>query len=329
MSTKANPTYIGIFVFVGLLLGVCGLLLFTTSRLFTKSARFIIYFENSLNGLNEGAPVKFRGVRVGFVYRVMIRYDQATNDLSMPVIIELQEELIRKRMEGATAFQGLAKLDERVRAGLRAKLESESLLTGVIYVELEEEHPPPPAVYHQLKPEFVEIPSHSTDIQAFLKNISKVNLNDLVKKLNSLITRADTILERMKLAELSGHLDHLVHSADGVVTDPDLTNAFARLDSTLQEYREIGIKLNSRIYPLADGVTNTLEQLNRALAQTRGGMANFRDTLSADSPLRNELDVTLNRLSEAAESVSTLADFLHQHPNALLTGRKPVGEKKP
>jgi paraquat-inducible protein B len=330
MSVKVNPTYIGIFVFLGLVLGVCGLLLFTSSRLFTKSTKFIIYFENSLNGLNEGAPVKFRGVRIGSVYRVMIRYDQATNDPAMPVIIELQEELIRKRLEGATSYQGLAKLGVRVHEGLRARLETESLVTGVLYVDLEVESPPTPAVYHQLKPEFVEIPSRSTDIQALVKNISKINLKELVVKLSALITRADSVLERMKLEELSGHLEHLVNSADGVVRDPDLTNAFARLDDMLQEYREVGIKLNSRVYPVTDGFTNTLQQLNRALTQTRGGMENFRDTLSADSPLRNELSVTLNRLSEAAESVSTLADFLHRYPNALITGRKqPVAEKKP
>ena len=74
--------------------------------------------------------------------------------------------------------------------------------------------------------------------------------------------------------------------------------------------------------------TNTLEQLNRALAQTRGGMQNFRDLLAADSSLRNELNHA-RPIAEAAQSVSTLADYLHKYPNSLLTGRKPPPEKKP
>src|SRR5215470_10655758 len=148
MSKKASPTAIGIFVFIGLFLGVGGLLLFTSSKLFTQTEKFIIYFDTSLSGLEEGAPVKFRGVTIGSVSRVMIRFNQATNDLSMPVIIELQDDLIRKRLEGATVYQGMHALNDEIKHGLRAKLETESLVTGVLYVELEVEESPSPLVYH-------------------------------------------------------------------------------------------------------------------------------------------------------------------------------------
>src|SRR5689334_6550356 len=102
MSKKANPTLIGVFLFAGLVLAVAGLILFTSSKAFTPSRKFIVYFETTLNGLNEGAPVKYRGVTIGSVTRVMIRYNQATNDMAMPVIFEVQEDLVRKRMVGVT-----------------------------------------------------------------------------------------------------------------------------------------------------------------------------------------------------------------------------------
>mgnify|MGYP006349464133 CR=1 FL=1 len=69
MSKKANPTSIGLFIFVGLGLGVAGVLLFSSSRLFTRTAERVLYFNSSLNGLNEGAPVKYRGVTIGAVVR--------------------------------------------------------------------------------------------------------------------------------------------------------------------------------------------------------------------------------------------------------------------
>src|SRR5579871_6009732 len=97
MSKKASPTAIGVFIFLGFLLLVAGLLTFTSSKLFTPTRKCIIYFDSTLSGLNEGAPVKFRGVTIGSVSQVMIRYNQATNDQAMPVIIELQESLIRRR----------------------------------------------------------------------------------------------------------------------------------------------------------------------------------------------------------------------------------------
>ena len=329
MSKKASPTAIGIFVFVGLILGVGGLLMFTSSRLFTKTGKFIVYFENTLSGLNEGAPVKFRGVTIGSVSRVMIRFNQATNDLAMPVIIELQDDLIRKRLEGATVYQGMHTLSDEVKNGLRAKLETESLVTGVLYVELELEDSPSPLVYHQLKQVYVEIPSQPTEIQKMLQNLAKLDLTDLQQKLSGLLAKADKILDQLKLGEITGDLTNLLVSANRVVTTPDLTNAFTNLKEALDQYRLLGVKVNNPIDPLADGLTNAVENLNRTLVQARGGMQNFRDLLAADSSLRNELSVALDQITEAATSVSALGDYVHNHPNSLLMGRKPVAEKRP
>jgi len=329
MSKKASPTVIGIFVFIGLLLGVGGLLMFTSSRLFTKTGKFIVYFENTLSGLNEGAAVKFRGVTIGSVSRVMIRFNQATNDLAMPVIIELQDDLIRKRLEGATVYQGMHTLSDEVKNGLRAKLETESLVTGVLYVELEVEDSPSPLVYHQRKQVYVEIPSQPTEIQKMLQNLAKLDLTDLQQKLSGVLAKADKILDQLKLGEITGDLTNLLVSANRVVTTPDLTNAFTNLKEALDQYRLLGVKVNNRIDPLADGLTNAVENLNRTLVQARGGMQNFRDLLAADSSLRNELSVALDQITEAATSVSALGDYVHNHPNSLLMGRKPVAEKRP
>ena len=113
MSRKANPTLIGIFLFAGLLLAVAGLLLFTSSKIFTKTGSFIVYFDTTLSGLNEGAPVKYRGVTIGSVTRVLIHYNQATNDSAMPVIFEVQQDLVGKKLVGPTTFKNVNPLDER------------------------------------------------------------------------------------------------------------------------------------------------------------------------------------------------------------------------
>ena len=96
MSTKTNTTTIGLFIVTGVALGVTGLLLFSSSKLFSPTIDNIVYFNESLNGLNEGAPVKYRGVTIGSVKQVMVQFNQATNDVSMPVIIELEEKLLRR-----------------------------------------------------------------------------------------------------------------------------------------------------------------------------------------------------------------------------------------
>lgn len=317
MSKKANPTLIGLFILIGVALLVAGLLLFTSSRLFASTTKCIVYFDSTLTGLEEGAPVKYRGVTIGSVSQVMIRYNQATNDPAMPVIIELHPNLIRKRIVGSTVLHSYREVDEAVRRGLRAKLETESFVTGVLYVELETEESPPPAVYHQLIHVYDEIPSRPTDIQKLLANLAKIDLTDLQQKLSSLADRADKLLASLKMDQINSGLTNLLISANRVVTDPNLTNAFASLKSTLDQYRLLG----------ANADTNTLRQVNRALVDFRGAIENFRDTLSADSSLRNQLNVALSQITDAAESVGALADYLQNHPNGLLTGRRPVSQK--
>ena len=321
MSKKANPTTIGLFIVAGLALGIVGLLLFSSSRLFTSTLRCIVYFDSSLNGLNEGAPVKFRGVTIGEVDRVMIRYNQATNDMSMPVIIELRDDLIRARWSGESALRNVDDLQRVIEAGLRASLETESLVTGVLFVSLEMVMDSTPPLFRQLTPKYPEIPSRPTDIQQLLHNLARLDIAGLTERLNSLITRVETSLSGLKLDEISDGVTGLVHSLDRVVTAPALTNSLASLQVTLEQYRLLAEKLHSRVDPLADSVTNTLAEAGSALTQVRSGVQNLRDLLAPDSSLRNELTIALEQLAAAARSISGLAEYLERHPNALITGR--------
>jgi len=322
MSKKASPTTIGIFVFIGILLGVGGLMLFTSSKLFTRTATLITYFDSSLNGLKEGAPVKYRGVTVGSVTRVMIRFNQATNDTSMPVIFELQEDLIRPRLEGGRLFSSIEGLIQEIQVGLRSRLETESLVTGVLFVSLEIENSPPPARYRQLKPVYPEIPSRPTEIQQMMRNLASLDLAGLEQKISTLVTRIDGVVASLKVDDLVASLTNVLGTVDRVVAAPDLTNSFTSLKGALDQYRRLGEKVTDRVDPLVNGLTNTLAHLDHTLIQTRGGMQNLRDLLAPDSPLRHDLSLTLDQLAEASQSVSALTEFLRSNPNALITGRR-------
>ena len=165
MSKKINTTSIGLFIVSGVALGVIGLLLFSSSKMFSKTKDIIVYFDDSLNGLNEGAPVKFRGVTIGSVKRVMVQFNQATNDYAMPVIIELEEKLLRERMPSFNYAFSEAGVAERIQAGLRATLQTESLVTGVLYVGMDIDPKAPPPVFHQLEKLYPEMPSEPTATQ--------------------------------------------------------------------------------------------------------------------------------------------------------------------
>jgi paraquat-inducible protein B len=328
MSKKANPTSIGLFIVVGVALGVIGLVMFSSSRFFSRTRDCIVYFNESLNGLNNGAPVKYRGVTIGSVKRVMVRYDEATNDYAMPVIIELSEDLIRERLgEPAEVFSEEA-LNERIARGLRAALETESLVTGVLYIDMRPNPNAPPPVFHQLVKRYPEIPTEMTRIQQMFNNLASLDIRGIGTNLNSLLTKLDTVLGGLRMAEISQGITNVMVAVQTVLSSPDITNGLAAIRPALEEYRLLGERLNRRVDPLADNLTNSLVEANQALAQIRGAAENLQSLLAPDSPLRNNLDQALQQLAGAVQSLSALADFLKEHPNALITGRQNQ-EKKP
>ena len=112
MSKKANPTFVGIFIVLGLALGIVGLIVFSSGKLFSKQHRFILYFNASLKGLNPGAPVKLRGVTIGSVVEVLIAHNQKTNDFAMPVIIEISQNLLQAKSDRHLRTTSEALLEE-------------------------------------------------------------------------------------------------------------------------------------------------------------------------------------------------------------------------
>jgi paraquat-inducible protein B len=327
MSQKPNPTSIGLFIVIGATLGVTGLLLFSSSKLFTQTRDCIVYFNESLNGLSEGAPVKYRGVTIGSVKRVMVHYNQAANDYTMPVIIELQEKLIRERVgEGVEVFTDRA-LEERVKFGLRASLQAESLVTGVLYIEMRPNPHAPPPVFHQLEKRLPEIPTEPTQIQELFNNLASLDIKGIETNINALVVKLDSVLGHLDMAAVSSGITNVLGSIDRLVSSADITNSLAAARTTLEQYRSLGEKLNSRVDPLAQSVTNSLAEANRTLAQLRGAADNLRNMLRPDAPLRTDLDQLLQQLAGTAESISTLVEFLKQHPNALITGRETLPKK--
>jgi paraquat-inducible protein B len=328
MSKKINTTSIGLFIVTGVALGVIGLLLFSSSKMFSKTKEFIVYFNDSLNGLSEGAPVKFRGVTIGTVKRVMVQFNQATNDYAMPVILEFEEKLLRERMPSFGYVFREDAMADRIKAGLRATLQTESLVTGVLYVGVDMDPNAPPPVLHQVEPLYPELPSEPTKTQQLFNNLASLDVKSLQTNLTALITELRSTVNQLKMADINAGVTNLLASVNRLVADPDITNALAALRPTLDQYRELGAKVTGRVDPLADSVTNSLAEADRALAQIRGAGENLRIMLAPNAPLPNNLDQALQQLAGAAQSLSSLVDFLKQHPNALITGRE-LPKKQP
>jgi paraquat-inducible protein B len=177
-------------------------------------------------------------------------------------------------------------------------------------------------VFHQLEKRYPEVPTEPTKTQQLFNNLASLDIKSLQTNLTGLISQLRSTVDELKMADINAGVTNLLASVNRLVADPDITNALASVRPTLDQYRELGSKLTGKIDPLADSVTNSLAEANRALAQIRGAGENLRTMLAPDSPVRNDLDLALEQLAGAAQSISSLVDFLKQHPNALIAGRQ-------
>jgi paraquat-inducible protein B len=322
VSKKANPVAIGMFIVVGCALVVVGLIMFSSQSYFRPRHKNILYFDASLKGLNPGAPVKFRGVTIGSVSEVLIRHNQASNDFSMPVIISIDTRLTQSKSDQHLPIGEETWWNLLIKQGLRGGLDSDSLVTGLLYVSLDIVPNAPPPVYHQLNPKYREIPTMPTPVQQLLANLSRFDAGGLSEKLSTLVTRLDGSLGQLNVADINAGVTNLLVAANQLLARPDLTNSIPALRRTLDNAESLLRRIDGRVDPLADTVTNTLHGAQKTFADLRGGIQMLLGLLGPDASLRAELRDTLEELSNASRAVTELADFLQRNPNALLTGRK-------
>jgi len=174
MSKKANKTLIGAFVVGAVILLIMSLIVFSSGKLFHRKNKYVLFFEGSIKGLAIGAPVTFKGVKIGEVKDIRLVYDPTSRFAFIPVIIETQPDLIKgtptKRSRDNFAFL--------VENGLRAQLDMQSLLTGQLVVALDF-FPDKPARLLGLIKEYPEIPTVPSLLGELQKDIGDIHLKEI------------------------------------------------------------------------------------------------------------------------------------------------------
>ena len=131
MSERANPTLIGAFLLGAIALVVAGLMVFGGGRFFTETVTYVAYFPETISGLNDGAPVNFRGVKVGTVRRIEVQLDAQDLSVKIPVYLRLERRRIREIGGTIPEINFIPELIER---GLRAQLQLQSIVTGQLSI---------------------------------------------------------------------------------------------------------------------------------------------------------------------------------------------------
>src|SRR6476620_8068031 len=137
MSQKANPTLIGAFVFGAIIIGIGAILFFGSANLFSKKQLFETYFNQSVNGLGVGSNVKYKGVTVGKVTKVQLKFQGTGEAPVVKVLYEINTDNLLNKYGLAIDLGDRKVHDRAVANGLRAKLDFESLISGQLFIALD------------------------------------------------------------------------------------------------------------------------------------------------------------------------------------------------
>ena len=332
MNKKISPTLIGGFVFGAVALLVIAVMAFGSGRLFRKTKVFVAFFDGDVNGLNIGAPVKFRGVEIGSVKKILLQLEMSMEVRSIPVVFEIDLEKITSR--GATvALLDPSAVKAAIDRGLRAQLRAESLVTGVLYIGIDLFPGTPVKLVQAAGSEYPEIPTVPTTLE-------RVEVT------------AREILAKLSEVDFKGMMDSVSRAADGVgqlANSPALKSALQSLDQTMPkidqaivEIRKMASSLDGNITTLSANLQQTsdaargamqqasltMKQTDAALKEAEAAMINIRDISDPDSVTFYELGRSLREVSAAARSLRLLSDSVQRNPRSLIFGKPQMQEGK-
>jgi paraquat-inducible protein B len=311
MRRSANMTLIGAFVAGGILLIIAAVVLLGAGSFTGAKPEAIAYFEDSVSGLDIGAPVKFRGVTVGKVSQVLLHTSgQAVADYAVPVVMEFSPDLLTRRGLDQALLQK-AGLGVSIGKGLRAKLQQQSVVTGVLYVELDY-FPGSTFKLHAKDGPLPEIPTEPSNLGALTKAISQT-LDQL-----SRIDFVNLVAASANIVKITG--------------DPTIPRAVADFSAAMQGVDTLVKRLSGKVDPVADDIRGMAAAGRKALERLNETSEHLRTLTKPGSPARRDLDQALADVSEAAQAIRSLADFLERNPETIIQGRSkspaPAAEPK-
>ena len=323
---KRNALLIGAFVIAAFLITVAAILWLGGNDLFTRQQRARVFYQGNVSGLSVGAPVNFRGVMIGQVTGIGIQMDPASLKTTVPVALRLQPSSLRLTNGAEDKALDLPLLVQR---GLRARLASQSVVTGQKAIELDFLPDTPATLLGG--PGAPEIPAVGERFGALIDQVANLPLRDTVADMREAIQEL-----RATLVSVQKTLDGAQGVLSGAGKELQLTGAESRktLAAATEAIRQVQGSSQATlrsITQLADSSRQTVlaaqPELQRTLVGTREAsetarlaMQRLADVASPGAPLRGDLEAAVKDLSQAARSLRSLSEQLEERPNAIIFG---------
>lgn len=265
---------------------------------------YVTYFTGPVNGLMAGTPVRMKGVQVGHVRDVRLRYVPQTASLETPVAIEIDPSLLQLDVKSATTREQLRAmmndaLGRMVQKGMRASLNTSLVLPGASGVSLDFVAAPGTGrLVTSVDPPIIPAATTSSGIESAL-----ASLNDVAAR-----------IQKLPIEEIAGHLRSTTAQVDKLVHDPALSESLQRLNRSMADVEKITGTARQNVGPIVESLRNAATSAQDAAAKAQ--------QMLASAPRQDyDLGNLVKELTRAAESVRALADYLQENPDALLKGR--------
>jgi len=338
MSKPVNPYTIGAFLVGSLTLLIAGVLIFGGGQFFKKQSEYVIYFDGTLNGLNVGAPVTLQGVRIGAVKEISLELDQKFTRLAKPVVIEIDPSVVLdssgKPFEAVTSLKARQKNAKRlIAAGLRAQLQTQSLLTGLLYIECNF-FPDQPAILRGINykglPELPSIPTTVDQIkntaEEMFTRFRKLPIESIVNNLSITMTEVSNIMSSDDLKKSREALAKTLNETEKLVANlnHNLGPLVSNMNGTLTDTRTMVRDFSRDMRPVLVSTENALNKATTALNTANSVLQESKYTLSSVDALtapEAPLWQSLEALRNAAQSTRDLTDYLERNPNSIIFGK--------
>lgn len=275
---------------------------------YSRKIPVVSYFAGSVRGLEAGSEVTMHGLVVGHVTSVELVYDAAKDAIVAPVHFEVEPERILG-VGAKSVFNTPAEaVTAVVKRGMRASLQSASLITGQQMVALDFVHDAPPAAVTMDGSDFV------------LPTTEGGGFAGLQASASALLDKVNTI----PFKQIGDNLDGILRSTNNVASGPEIKKALTDLSSTISDVKNLVAQLDSGMSPalqqlpgIASGLQKTMTSVNKLSLSLENGYGN-------NTQFNRDLERLLVQVNDALRSIRSLADLLARHPEALIKGR-PAG----
>ena len=334
MSKQVSPTLIGSFFLAAIGLVIIAIMMFGGGNYFEKKDQFVLFFheENNLNGLNVGAPVKLEGVKIGEVKEVALLFDDKTLEVIKPVVIELDYENILNDETDEDFIPKVAGKDKEVsiknliEKGLKAQLKSQSMLTGLLYIEFQFT-PGDEVVITGIKfRDLKELPTTTNatenikrEAQKVVDRIGKLPLEQIVEDLAVNMQEIKIILTSQSLKEDRQGVNQSIKEMEKLLTNlnENFTPLMLNLNGTMKDTRVVVQEFSREIKPVLSSLEKTLNKATDLLSESQFAVRSFEELSSPEAPLWQALEA----LKDAAESTKNLTDTLERNPESIIYGK--------